>query len=95
MRTRAWLKADIMVSGDVIAVTSDEEFDPRPDERTKPMRLQGAEALELYLIEIEQNLAELASHIALLQAELAERRKLLCMITESSHPAEESSPPMY
>jgi hypothetical protein len=85
----------IEISGDVIAVSSDEEMDPRPDARAKPMRLQGAEALQLYIIEIEKNLAVLAAHIAMLQAELAERRKFLCLLTSSSPEPDQPSRPMH
>jgi hypothetical protein len=74
----------------LIAVSSDVETGAEAP-AARPMRLEGVEALQLYLIEIEQNLALLAQQIALLQSTLAERRRLLCRIA-----AEQQAPrPMH
>jgi hypothetical protein len=60
---------------------------------TRPMRLEGTEALELYLVEIEQNLALLAEHITLLQGALADHRRLLHRI--ATMPNERQTPPVH
>ena len=93
MRPKGWMPsaaATVEPGGDLIAVSSDMETGAEAP-AARPMRLEGVEALQLYLVEIEQNLALLAQQIALLKSTLAERRRLLCRIA-----AEQQAPrPMH
>jgi hypothetical protein len=75
--------ADAQESGEVLPVTHNVELHRKASASKRPMRLEGVEALELYLLEIEHNLAQLAEQVALLQATLVERRRLLCAIAAS------------
>jgi hypothetical protein len=48
-----------------------------PASGTRPMSLEGREALDLYLAKINHNASELKTQAALLQAALRERMELL------------------
>lgn len=58
-------------------MTSENEFLRQLDPTSRGMSLQGLEALELYGVQMEQNLVVLAQQAALLQAALAERKELI------------------
>jgi hypothetical protein len=85
--------ATVDFGGDLIAVNTD--LDSEAGDCPRPMRLEGTEALELYLVEIGRNLALLGEQVALLRAALVERRRLLCMIAASRRDAEERPRPMH
>ena len=88
MRSRARMPSaatTIELGGDLIAVSH--EAGPQAPACARPMRLEGVDALELYLVKIERNLSLLAEQIVMLQAALAERRRLLCMIAASRREA--------
>ncbi|HLH98521.1 MAG TPA: hypothetical protein VKW08_25715 [Xanthobacteraceae bacterium] len=59
---------------------SDAEPRARAGGCARPMRFEGMEALELYLLELDHNLASLARQVALLQGALVKRGQLLCEI---------------
>jgi hypothetical protein len=58
-------------------VTSEKDWRRKLDSTGRRMSLEGAEALELYLAQIEHNLAALTEQMALLQTACAEREELL------------------
>jgi hypothetical protein len=58
-------------------VTSEQDWRRKIDPAGRRMSLEGTEALELYLAQIEQNLAALAEQMAILQTACAEREELL------------------
>jgi hypothetical protein len=58
-------------------VTSEKDRRRKLDPTGRRMSLEGAEALEMYLNQIEHNLATLAEQMALLQTACAEREELL------------------
>ena len=96
MRSRAWMPSaatTVELGGDLIAVSH--AAGPQAPACARPMRLEGVDALELYLVKIERNLSLLAEQIVMLQAALAERRRLLCMIAASRRESALRPQPMH
>jgi hypothetical protein len=61
-------------------VTSEKELTPQFEPITRPMSLEGMEAVELYVAQMELNLDELAVQAALLCKAVAERSELVLQI---------------
>ena len=57
-----------------MGVMSEKDLHSDLDATTRRMALEGMEARELYLVQIERNLAALAEQIVLLQTTLDERK---------------------
>jgi hypothetical protein len=61
-------------------VTSEKELWRQFEPITRPMSLEGMEAVELYVAQMEKNLDELAEQTALLNKAVAERAELVLQI---------------
>jgi hypothetical protein len=61
-------------------VTSEKELTRQSESITRPMSLEGMEAVELYVAQMELNLDELAEQAALLRKAIAERMELVLQI---------------